>query len=77
MLSGLLPRIPMQTIMTISRVWIEEGCIVCDACEDVCPEVFHVQDDSCTVREGVNYSEFIDAIKIAAEDCPTEVIKFE
>lgn len=67
----------MQITMKITKVWIEEGCIVCNACEDVCPEVFHVTDDSCQVRDGVDYGEFLDAIKIAAEDCPTEVIKFE
>lgn len=34
----------------IKRVWIEEGCIVCNACETACPEVFHVTEDSCHIR---------------------------
>ncbi len=36
--------------MAISKVWIEEGCIVCNACEAECPEVFHVTEDSCHIR---------------------------
>jgi ferredoxin len=36
--------------MTIKRVWIEEGCIVCNACETTCPEVFNVTEDSCNIR---------------------------
>ncbi|SVC67007.1 uncharacterized protein METZ01_LOCUS319861, partial [marine metagenome] len=23
----------------IASVWIEEGCITCDACQETCPEV--------------------------------------
>ena len=33
----------------IASVWIEEGCITCDACQETCPEVFHVTDDSCFI----------------------------
>lgn len=63
--------------MAISKVWIEEGCIVCDACEDVCPEVFKVTEDSCDVLTGVDFNEFEDQIVEAAESCPVEVIKYE
>ncbi len=31
-------------------VWVEEGCITCDACEEVAPEVFNVQDDTSFIR---------------------------
>ena len=24
----------------VAKVWIEEDCITCDACQDICPEVF-------------------------------------
>ncbi len=34
----------------VVRVWIDEGCITCDACEDTFPEVFHVTDDTCFIR---------------------------
>ena len=36
--------------MSITKVWIEEGCIVCNACEAECPDVFHVTDTTCTIR---------------------------
>ncbi len=39
--------------MAITKVWIEEGCIVCNACETTCPEVFNVTEDSCTIRAEV------------------------
>ena len=30
----------------IAMVWVEEGCITCDACQEIAPDVFEVQDDS-------------------------------
>ena len=39
--------------MSITKVWIEEGCIVCNACEAECPDVFHVTDTTCTIRSEV------------------------
>ena len=39
--------------MAITAVWIEEGCIVCNACETACPEVFLVTEDSCHIRAEV------------------------
>jgi ferredoxin len=39
--------------MAVTRVWIEEGCIVCNACETTCPEVFNVTEDSCHIRAEV------------------------
>ncbi len=62
--------------MTIKKVWIEEGCTACGLCEEMCPEVFVVEDEA-TVIEGVNYSDFEDGIKEAADSCPVEVIKHE
>ncbi|GLH72571.1 hypothetical protein GETHLI_10730 [Geothrix limicola] len=39
--------------MAITKVWIEEGCIVCNACEAECPDVFHVTDSSCNINGSV------------------------
>lgn len=39
--------------MAITKVWIEEGCIVCNACETACPEVFLVTEDTCIIRPEV------------------------
>ena len=65
--------------MAIKRVWIEESCINCGMSEMNCPEVFKVdvEQDSSTVIEGVDYSQYEAAIKDAAEACPVDVIKYE
>ena len=63
--------------MAITRVWIEEGCISCGSSEGNCPEIFKVKDEGATVVEGVDYSGLEEKIKIAAESCPVEVIKYD
>ena len=62
---------------TVTKVWIDEGCITCDACENIVPEVFSVQDDTCVIVDGVNPSEWADDIIEAAEGCPVDVIMYE
>lgn len=66
---------PSAANYTVSKVWIEPGCIVCDACEAIFPEVFEVTDTTCVIRPGAPLN---DGLKIqeAAEACPVEVIKF-
>ena len=39
--------------MTIFSVYIEEGCITCDACEEATPDVFEVTDDTCYIKPDV------------------------
>lgn len=63
--------------MAITKVWIEEGCIVCGVCEATAPEVFEMGEETALVKTGVNYSEYEDQIKDAADVCPVEVIKYE
>jgi ferredoxin len=36
--------------MAIKTVWIEEGCIMCNACDAECPDVFFVTDTSSVIR---------------------------
>jgi ferredoxin len=62
--------------MAIAKVWIEEGCISCGLCEATAPDVFEMP-ELAQVKEGVNYNEYEDEIKEAAESCPVEVIKYE
>ncbi|MCH1527499.1 MAG: flavodoxin domain-containing protein [Candidatus Poseidoniaceae archaeon] len=38
---------------TVAKVWIEEDCITCDACEDILPEVFEVSDDTSKIKAEV------------------------
>ena len=65
----------------VTKVWIEPGCIVCNACESNCPEVFHVNVESSTIRPEALNAEVLHpltaSIRDAAADCPAEVIKFE
>ena len=60
----------------MAKVWIEPGCIVCNACEDISPKVFEVLADTCIVREGAPLDDGLN-IEEAADACPVEVIKFE
>ncbi|MEA2043283.1 MAG: ferredoxin [Bacteroidota bacterium] len=60
----------------MKKVWIEEGCISCGLCEEVCSEVFEV-DDVSEVKEGADFAANKDDIIEAAEGCPVEVIQYE
>jgi len=60
----------------IKKVWIEPGCIVCNACEDIFPEVFEVTSDTCLIRDGAPLDDGL-RIEEASDACPVEVIKFE
>jgi len=70
-----------ETHQEVVKVWIEPGCIVCDACEIDCPEVFDVQEDTCVIRPEATTPEFTKpltpSIIVAAEGCPVDVIKFD
>jgi len=70
-----------ETHQEITKVWIAPGCIVCDACETDCPEVFDVQEETCVIRPEALKADFTKpltpSIITAAEGCPVEVIKFE
>ncbi|MBI5399448.1 ferredoxin [Candidatus Saganbacteria bacterium] len=60
----------------ISKVTINDGCISCGLCEQICPEVFEMA-DVAKVRAGVDFSQHEDKIKEATESCPVTVIIFE
>lgn len=60
---------------SISKVWIEPGCIVCNACEDIYKDVFEVTSTTCLIRPGAPLDDGL-RIQEAAEACPVEVIKF-
>ncbi len=62
--------------MAITKVWIDDGCISCNNCEDIAPDVFEVN-DICEVIIGADYLKNEELIKQAAEDCPVEVILFD
>ena len=65
---------------SIRKVWIEEGCISCSLCQDICPDVFEVKDGhDCVVRADgpKQFDAQADDIREAARDCPVEVIHVE
>src|SRR5207248_5588821 len=70
-----------ETHTIVTKVWIAPGCIVCDACENDCPEVFDVTETTCLIRPPAMNAEFLKpltpSIQTAAEGCPVDVIKFE
>src|SRR5215212_3075965 len=70
-----------ETHQIITKVWIAPGCIVCDACENDCPEVFEVLEDTCIIRPPAHSADFLQpltpSIIVAAEGCPVEVIKYD
>ena len=67
----------MILLTSVVKVWIDEGCITCDACETICPEVFEVQDETCIIRPDFDYNTFGEDIIEAAEGCPVDVIIYE
>lgn len=67
---------PVEVDFVVTKVWIEPGCIVCDACENEAPDVFHVTGDTCIVRDNAPLGN-APSIVAAAEGCPVDVIKFD
>src|SRR5436190_23699196 len=70
-----------DTYQIVTKVWIAPGCIVCDACENECPEVFDVQEETCVIRPPAMSTDFLKPLTptviAAAEACPVDVIKFD
>ena len=69
--------------MTIRKVWIVEGCIACNLCQDLVPEVFEVPPGSTShPRKGHEKllngdSSMEERIHEAVDSCPVEVIQVE
>jgi ferredoxin len=63
--------------MALSRVWIEDGCILCNLCVEVAPEVFVHEDEHCGVRPDAELDEHDEAIRSVVIDCPVSVIRYE
>ena len=63
----------------IQKVWIDEGCMVCNACETTCPEVFKVTDEDCELlledpdKLNIHFDEIIES----AEGCCVQVIRVQ
>ena len=55
----------------------KEACSGCGVCEEVCPEVFGMEDDIAVVKGDAIPADAEATAKEAAEDCPSEAIKIE
>lgn len=66
---------PVAENFKVIKVWIEPGCIVCNACEDIYKDVFEVKADTCIIRPNAPLDDGL-RIREAAEACPVEVIKY-
>ncbi len=62
--------------MAILKVWIERGCTICGICEEECPEVFELGDESAVMKDDVNLAEYEDSIISAVESCPVQIIQY-
>lgn len=54
------------------KVWVDEGCIACGLCEEICPEVFEVDETAAVNEDNIEGNE--EAIAEAVAECPVEVI---
>jgi ferredoxin len=65
--------------MTMKKVWIEDGCIVCGLSVDTCPSVFEIKDGAttATVKDGADLDAHAVEIREAAAVCPVGVIHYE
>ena len=56
---------------------IKEECIACGVCADIAPEIFEMGDDAAEVKVAEVPEPEQDAVREAAESCPTEAIVLE
>ena len=54
-----------------------ELCVGCGACVDICPDVFDMSAETAVVQADPVPAEHEDAVREAAEACPTEAIAVE
>jgi ferredoxin len=60
----------------MTKVWIDETCIACGTCVEICPEAFELEGEIASVRTGADFS-MDNKIIEAAQACPVEAIHYE
>jgi ferredoxin len=55
----------------------EETCIGCEACVDICPDVFEMSGDKAVTKMSEVPDHLMKSCKEAAEGCPVEAIQLE
>ena len=59
------------------KVRIEDTCTACGLCVDTCPDVFEMGADIAQVKVDDVSTEHEDAVRQAADECPSESIIVE
>ena len=60
----------------MTKVSVDDTCIACGTCVEICPDVFELEGDIASVRKGANLS-LNEKIMKAAETCPVEAIHYD
>ena len=61
----------------MKKVWIEETCVACGECVEICPEVFELPGEIAVVKTSAADTSMNAKIMEAAEACPAEAIHYE
>jgi ferredoxin len=71
-------KIPAKEVFMARKVFIdEEECIGCGTCEEICPEVFKLNEETDKVEVTDQEGAPEDKIEEAIEACPVECIHWE
>jgi len=60
----------------MKAVSVDDTCIACGTCVEICPEVFELEGDIASVKSGADLS-LDEKIIEAAEECPVDAIQYE
>ncbi len=60
----------------MKKVTVDENCVGCGSCVEICPEVFELAEDVAVVKTGADLS-LDEKITEAAEACPVEAIHYD
>lgn len=59
------------------KITIEDTCIACEQCVEICPEVFELEGDIAEVMVDEVPEEYQELCREAAAECPAEAIIIE
>ena len=60
----------------MKKVLIDDTCVGCGTCVEICPEVFELEGELATIKQDADMSLDKKIIE-AAEACPVEAISYE
>jgi ferredoxin len=66
-----------SSMSTCIAIIDEDICIGCGMCEEICPEVFEIDDEKAYIIADEIDEEFVEACNEATETCPVNAIRLE